>query len=392
MFEIRKRLIFTLFLLLALINTAFCIQPSSRENLTELIRQPAPVVVAHGKNVNIAEESTWRNILCSIKNGAQVLEFDVQILKQYNKSDPEQFIVLHDPTFHKLVKNYSTPQEKVNRFIAENPAKAKSKEWAWDFNLFDRMSTFSLNEIKSNLMLYDKKTEVHFELITLDETLSAIGTPGKFRIPAHRCMKDGKEGILPSSVIPLTKPIFYYLDVKDLNALARRLNNLPTWDWDRNWMTTDEQIAFTARVFKGLSDTLKAHRAHEKVFLCVRHEKVAEIARKIDPKIKIMASTENANINTRPADLIRELEKFSAFKPEFYEIKYLNHILSPEIRYFIQNQKSQAFYNKITQTDPGQFEGRYKDNLPLLLQTIMETGRDVFIQTNTVPEVVQYLH
>jgi hypothetical protein len=363
---------------------------TSNSALNALIAGKKPVIVAHGKSFNIASESTWRHLDYSIKSGAQVLELDIQVARPADGSDDYSrapFVVFHDPTFHRVVHQYQTPPEKIAHFKQEAPELARSKEGQWDFNLFDRIARYKISEIKNALFIRDPHDGADYEFITLGEILKSIQKEGTFQIPEHTYRKDGQQRTAPAQTITLKNPLFYYLDAKDLVALARRSSNLGNWDWDRNSWSNEKLEEFTKKVMTGLNRELEEHQAFGKTFLCVRHPKEAELVNAVSPKMAVMVSSEEVTPDSDGQSFIQAYSKYSHVKAQFVEVKYLRHVLDPVVQQFAKRQGWQVFYNKILETDKSQFEGEYKDNLPLLVSRIVETEPDVFIQTNTVKEL-----
>ncbi|MBI4862557.1 MAG: hypothetical protein HY815_20200, partial [Candidatus Riflebacteria bacterium] len=351
----------------------------------------SPIVVAHGKNVNVAEESTWANLVHSVESGATVLEVDLQMLKPRSGFLGE-FFVFHDPTPHRLVRGYRTPPEKEAEFIRSSRELAEQKQGQYDFYLFDRMGTFTPEDDKATLWIHDERSGRSYEPILLDEILAAIRRPGSFDVPRHLARTaEGHQVEVPAARVTHPQPVFYYLDLKDINPLARRLIRLSCWDWERNSWSTSRLVAYTRALFSSLSAVLTRCEAHDKVFVAVRHEALADMVREIDPRIKIMASTERAVAATPVREFVVELQRFEPHHPELVEVKFLGHIVEPELHGEARARGWQLFYNEIVQTDRSQFEGRYEGNLPLLIKDILAPSPDVFIQTNTVPELVDLL-
>lgn len=363
---------------------------TSDSSLNVLMASNKPVIVAHGKSFNIATESTWRHFGSSISSGAKVLELDVQVALPSDGSDDYSrapFVVFHDQSFHRVVHQYQTPPEKSARFKQEEPELARSKEGQWDFNLFDRIARYKISEIKGALFIRDEKDGADYEFITLGEILKALKTEGEFQIPEHTYRKDGQQQVVPAASLALKSPLVYYLDTKDLIALARRQSKLGNWDWDRNSWSAERMEEFTKKVIVGLSRELSEHKAFGKAFICVRHPMVAQLFNELAPDVALMVSSEEVTSDSDSKAFIEAYSKYVHLKANLIEVKHLHHMLDPAIHQFAKKHGWQVFYDEIPDTDKSQFEGEYKDNLPLLISRIVGVQPDVFIQTNTVKDL-----
>jgi hypothetical protein len=182
-------------------------------------------------------------------------------------------------------------------------------------------------------------------------------------------------------------PIGLYLDFKEINHLARRLYGLSDWHWLMVQKSTSEIESFTRHAISALSRSLKNQQAHGQAFIAVRHPRVAEISREIDPAIRIMASPDRITATSSTEAVLKDFETFAPYHPEFIELKYLKHGLDPSIRDWAHRKGIKILYNQILQTDPSQFEGKYADRLGVLIHDLMTLGTDILIQTNTPREV-----
>lgn len=367
---------------------------SQKGALTELLTRDAPVIVAHGKSENVASESTWAHLAHSIENGARVLELDSQILvnEQTGKNDARSLkLVSHDPTFHRVSHGYATPQAKIDAFFVENRELAESKKSQWDFNLFDRVSRMRPSELKKKVLLRDEKSGSDFEFLTLDDVLAAMRKEGVFQIPAHLRRKDGQDTELPARAITVTGPLALYIDDKDLVALARRLSGLPNWDWDRDSWSTDKLRTFTREAVLSLAASLEKNDGFDNAFVCVRHPEEGRLVNEIVPRIRLMVSSDEVKPDSSAAEFIAAYSQYKGVRAELMEVKYLKHVLDKQVHEFARAQGWQVFYNQIVETDKSQFEGEYAGNLPRLISRILEVSKDVFLQTNTVPELARVL-
>lgn len=356
--------------------------------IDRLLSERRPIVVAHGKNYNISEESTWQNYEHSIREGADVLEFDVWITRD---GIP---IVLHDPTFHRIAKDYRTPQEAIDAFIQNKPELARRKQADWDFLLFDRVSSHTLRDIQDHIKVFDGHSGNQYEVITLAQMLDAIRTPTLFQRPPYRYVARGPpsdERVLPARTILLDRSIYYYIDFKDANFIGRVIENQSIWDWERASWSYGDLYDFTARAIEGLVKTLETHQGVEKCLVVARHPLIVKMIQRLNPRVRILASTDLVGPDASPDAVVAEMKKFAVYRPALFEIKYLKHILSPNVRLAASRLGFKLFYDMIAQTDPKQFEGPYRDNLPKLLDDILRLGDDILIQTNTVREVRTYL-
>jgi hypothetical protein len=116
----------------------------------------------------------------------------------------------------------------------------------------------------------------------------------------------------------------------------------------------------------------------------------------IDPKIKMMISSEILNQDSTTEDFFNAFKDFIKNhslneEPLLVEVKYLQHILNRDIRNWSLKYNLHLFYNQIAETDTQQFEGRYKNNLNQLLEDILISGKNIWIQTNTVEGVADFL-
>jgi hypothetical protein len=398
-------------LLLFLVGTRVHSIESCRPNLTPLadeilelspldrtIKGRGATIAAHGKNSNIAVESSWANMKHAILEGdghLSMLEIDAMMTKD------GRFVIMHDPTFHRLVKDYHTPQHLTDRFRQNYPDLARSKEGAWDFHLFDESTSYTMQEIKQQRRLFDPNSGLEFEFIALDELLDAVKVPGEFRIPKHRSTPRAppanqatavmiSRGASPE-VVRSQVPLSIYIDFKPLNNYTRRLYGLSDWHWIRNSWSNEKLHRFTEDALTNLSRQLGEHGAHDRTFIAVRHPKVAKMAKQIDPKINLMASPDTVTKEMSAGELITAFIDFNIANPKIIEIKYLNHLLDPKVRQWAKSRGYKILYNQIEQTDPGQFMGIYQDNLPRLLDDILGAQDDIILQTNTVKELNNYL-
>lgn len=362
----------------------------SESTVDKILERKVPSVVAHGKNKNVAEESTWPNFTHAVKSGdgwLTTLEVDAMITRD------GQFVIMHDPTFHRLVKDYHTPDEMVARFKMENPDLAKLKEGQWDFNLFDEASLYDMKEIKDRFRFFDESSGFEFEPITLKELISAVKVEGEFHVPAYAANPrappknpgtvEQTYGLSPE-VVKTKTPISLYVDFKPINNYTRRLYGLSDWHWIRtSW--NDAQIrGFTRGAISHLSQELSSAKAHDKVFIAVRHPEIAKMTKEVDPKIITMASPDNVTKSFTTKQLIESMEEFMPYKPKLVEVKYLEHILDPEFRAWAKEKKVKIFFNQIEQVDTRQFEGIYQNNVEKLLDDLTAPGSDIMLQTNTV--------
>ena len=371
---------------------------SKQTPFDHLINSKRPVVFAHGKNENIAIESTWLNIEHSLKKGdgwIGGLEVDAMPTKD------GKFIIMHDPTFHNLVKNYQTVDYyKLQNFLNEYPELAKAKKGDWDFNLFDDSSIYTLGEIKAKFKIFDPKSGYDFNFITLDELLSAAKNDKTFVIPPYTAEARAAPAIsnfddipgLKEKIIHTQMPTTIYIDFKAINNLPRRLYNLSDWNWIKNSWSLDRLTKYTSDSLKTLSDTLKRNKSYDKTFFAVRHPDVAKMSYEIDPRMHFMASPESI-VAQSPIDfVIGEFEKFKPYKPQIYEVKYLAHITDPKLRAWAKSNKVKLLFNHIEQGDKLQFEGQYWGNTKKLLDDLLKDGDDLLIQTNHVQELKNLLN
>ncbi len=362
-----------------------------KKSFQSVIKRNKPVIVAHGKNTNIAPESTWKNMEYSLSKGEEwisCLEIDAQITRD------GQFVVAHDPTFHRLMEGYQTPQVQIDRFWREHYDLAKSKEGQWDFGLFDEVYWYKFNEIKKNFAITDPNTHLDHEVIGLDEILKSIETPGQMKIPRHVAQSRAppyQQVTIPEEVVEVNQDLIIYVDLKATNHLARRLEGLSDWHWIRNSWSLEQLTDFTRETIQSLSSSLFKYSAHGKVFITVRHPQVAQMVRDIDPHINFMVSTELVGVDSSADDFIREMSKFLYLEPELVEVKFLPHILDPKVRMWAKQNHLQLFFNQIKEVDMRQFEGIYKDDLPRLLDDLLKEGDDIMLQTNTVEALKSYL-
>lgn len=370
------------------INRTALSDANSWTTLEDLFAERRPVVIAHGKNSNVSEESTWRNYEHSIRNGADVLEFDVWITQD------GQPIVLHDPTFHRISKDYRTSREAIDAFVKAHPKLASEKQSQWDFLLFDRVSSHPLKDIRDHITVFDKNSENEYGVIALSEILEAIRLPGAFRIPAYDYRPRGPPEAVktePAKTIPLDHPVFYYVDFKDSNVISRLIDGLSVWDWERASWSYGDLYAFTTAALQNVVRTIEERGAVDKCIMVARHPLIAKILLRTNPDIKVMASSDRISQNSSAEEVISEMEMFASYGARLFEVKFLKHIRSPDIRAAAKRLGYKLLYNEITQTDPSQFEGTYHGNLAKLLTDILEPGADILIQTNTVREVRDYV-
>lgn len=369
---------------------------SAHSSLETIFERKVPSVVAHGKNKNIAEESTWPNFAHAVKSGdgwLTTLEVDAMITRD------GKFVIMHDPTFHRLVKDYHTPDEMVTRFRQENPDLAKMKEGQWDFNLFDEAALYNMKEIKEKMRFFDEASGFEFEPITLDELLDSIRVEGEFRVPAYQAnprappskpeVLEGKRFGLEPEVIKTKTPLSLYVDFKPINNYTRRLYGLSDWHWIRTSWNDAQMRGFTRGSLVHLSEELKKAEAHDKVFIAVRHPEIAKMTKEVDPKIVTMASPDNVTKNFTTEQLISSMEEFLPYGPKVLEVKYLEHILDPKFRAWAKEHKLKIFFNQIEQVDTRQFEGIYHNNLDKLLDDLTAPGSDIMLQTNTVDRLTE---
>lgn len=367
----------------------------SQSTLDRILERPLPSIVAHGKNRNIADEGTWPNFKHAVQSGdgwLSTLEVDAMITRD------GKFVLMHDPTFHRMVKDYQTSPEMVTRFRQEYPDLAKLKEGQWDFNLFDEAALYDMKEIKEKFRFFDEASGFEFEPIALDELLQAIKVEGEFRIPSYAAnsrappakpeVKAASYGLEPE-VIKTKSPLGLYIDFKPINNYTRRLYGLSDWHWIRTSWNDAQMKGFTRGSLVHLSNELKATEAHGKVFIAVRHPEIAKMTKEVDPKIVTMASPDNVTKNFTTDQFIEALEPFLAYDPKIIEVKYLEHMLDPKLRAWAKERKIKIFFNQIEQVDARQFEGIYRDNLNKLLDDLTAPGQDVMLQTNTVEELVK---
>ena len=356
--------------------------------LDNLLRSEKPVVVAHGKNdyAGIAGESTWGNLAHSVeaaRGRPVVIEADI-------RRAADGFIIFHDPTFHVQVRDYRTPPERIEAFQRENPELARQKEGQWDFLLLDGVGHHRTSGRGGDVKIYDRPSGLEYPLIGLGELLKSMERPGELRIPEHSYEARGPPAasgrIAPRTIA--AGPIALYLDFKEINHLARRLYDLPDWHWIIGSWSTERIEDFTRAAIQNLSATLSGAEAHDKVFIAVRHPRIAALVRETDPRIAMMASPDDVGPQTSADDWIRSVEPFMAYGPKLVEVKYLDQMRDPKIRAWARAHGLKILYDQIPQTDPTQFEGAYRDDLGRLLSDIVELGPDVMIQTNT-PAAVQ---
>ncbi len=358
--------------------------------LDRLLRSKETVVVAHGKNDyrGVAGESTWGNIAHSVEAAHKrpiVIEVDI-------RQAGDQFIIYHDPTFHVLVRDYQTPQHRIEAFRQEYPQLARQKEGHWDFLLLDGVGHYRDDGSNGQIKIFDRPSGREYPLISLTELLKSVERPGKLQIPEYSYEARGPPStsgqILPRSIA--AGPIALYLDFKEINHLARRLYDLSDWHWIIGSWSTEKIEEFTRKALQNLSTALGHAKAHGQAFIAVRHPRVAALARAVDPDIRIMASPDNVTSKTSADEWIRAMEPFLAYAIQIIEIKYLNHMRDPRIRAWAREHHLKILYDQIPQTDTSQFEGVYHDDLGRLFLDIVEQGANIMIQTNT-PDAVQSL-
>lgn len=390
--------------------------PSSRANFTDslgislLVHSKKTILVAHGKNHNTAPESTWRNIKNSFKVAAKmpiVLEMDLQLTKD------NKYIITHDPTFHRLAKNYHTSQEKINNFWLEARrneslyahALEAEKKGPYVFNLFDGARNYTLAEIKDTFRVYDPETQIEADIITLAEILESLSqvnqenqTKPINQIVFPKYLEKVNESFttIESETYFLKHTIAIYFDLKAINNLARRYNNQNDWNWIINSLSLAELESYTKNAINEYSSLLNKYNAYNSTITAVRHPKVLKMLRELDSKINVMISSELINKNSSAQDFIQIFAEYLSDhsltdNTILVEIKYLPHILNIDIRTWADKNNLRLFYNEIKETDPEQFEGIYKDNLSKLLDDIFTPGKNIWIQTNTVNAVADYL-
>jgi glycerophosphoryl diester phosphodiesterase len=369
--------------------------------VSSLINSTDPVLVAHGKNFNMAPESTWNNIKNTLEVANQmplVLELDLQLTKD------NKFILAHDPTFHRLSKNYSTTKEKINNFwllamkdqSLYSQALEAEKKGSYVFNLFDGASNYTLVEIKKNFKIYDSRTQIESPIISLEEVLRALTKKNRIVIPKYKAKLNNSIVKVILEVIPFNYPIAIYFDIKVLNNLARRYNHLNTWDWIKNSWSLEKLENYATDAIKEYSYLLNRFNYYENAIITVRDPKIFELVKMIDPKIKMMISSEILNQDSTTEDFFNAFKDFIKNhslneEPLLVEVKYLQHILNRDIRNWSLKYNLHLFYNQIAETDTQQFEGRYKNNLNQLLEDILISGKNIWIQTNTVEGVADFL-
>ena len=365
----------------------------SQSTIDKILERKLPAIVAHGKNRNIAEEGTWPNLKHAVQSGdgwLTTLEVDAMVTRD------GKFVLMHDPTFHRLVKDYQTDPQMVNRFQQEYPDLAKLKAGQWDFNLFDEAALYDMKEIKERFRFFDEASGFEFEPMTLDELLQAIKVEGEFRVPTYAAnprapparpeVRASSYGLEPE-VIKTKTPLSLYIDFKPVNNYTRRLYGLSDWHWIRTSWSDAQLRGFTRGSIVHLSDELKLAKAHDKVFIAVRHPEIAKMTKEVDPKIVTMASPDHVTKNFSTQEFIKAVEEFLPYQPKIVEVKYLEHILDPTFRAWAKEKKLKIFFNQIEQVDIRQFEGIYRDNLAKLLDDLTAPGNDLLLQTNSVEEL-----
>jgi glycerophosphoryl diester phosphodiesterase len=364
--------------------SALFIRAPARGLLSTVLSRRLPIVAAHGKNENRAPEHTWLNLKNSIADGAEILEIDVQLTLDGH------FLLAHDPTLHRIVKDYKTAPLKIEAFVREFPELVGQKRSDWDFYLFDRISSLTREEIKSQHMLYDAKRNTFFEFVTLDEILFATDVPKMFRMPRFYFGMNRSSLVQhPEWHMRLESTPIFYLDLKDLNGLSRRLWNLRSWDWQKNAKSYEELEAEARAVITRLADHLERHQAFDRIFIPVRHPFIAKLVREIEPRIAIMMSTE-VSPEASASELIDKFNQYLPFKPELAEIKYLGHLKNESLRSMLRTNNIKVFFDQLMETDPSQFQGVYRGDLRRLLYDVIADGPDIIIQSNTPKEVIEF--
>lgn len=351
------------------------------------------LVMAHGKNINISNESTWLNLINSIEASdghLGGLEVDVMITKD------KEMVIMHDPTFHILAKDYKTSKKDQKLFKKKYPQIANSKPVSdWDYNLFDEVSFKKLNKIKKKMKIFDESSGLAYDVLTLKDLLLSIEEKQVFKVPKYIPVSleaPIKKNALEYSMkysnketrIKLKNDLVLYLDFKPLNNYVRRLYGLSDWHWIRKLWSLNKLKRFSEESLQVLSKELSKYNGHGKTYIAARHPKIAKMISRIDQKINFMASPDSITQDMSSSELINEFRGFMKYKPKFIEIKYLDHILDRDIRSWAKENNFKIMFNHISEGDISQFEGIYKNNQNQLINDILKDSKNLIIQTNTI--------
>lgn len=403
MFKI-KIIITTIFILFLINYNLYGGYPTSFNNV---VNGDRPINVGHGKCVNISQESTWYNLIHSIVDGAEVLEFDIRLTKGKSRGpiSPSNcdYVVYHDPTFHGLSNgSYHTPKAKIEEIQRAAPPGDPNHPRLTNPNLFDRTFHYTRDEIlgdgESKVYIYDPVSKYYSRPIFFDQMLDAVSTPGQFTTPRFILSKDMQSvTVQPLSAKTASPDIpLFYLDLKEINEWGRKIEKLDGWDYPMISRPEKEIIEHTMLSLQCLDKKLKEKKfGLDKSFVPVRHPCVHYMAKAISPEMNLMISTDLANPHTPTRDLIKELLRFNNQSEclkclkrvesnmvtlpnnchhfpkdtptpnlkedhcknnyQLVEIKYLNHMKDDELIQAAKRYCWKLFYNQIEQTDIPQF-------------------------------------
>lgn len=287
-------------------------------------------VVAHGKSINIAEESTWDNLGLSVLNEANVLEFDIRLTKEKEgnlSSRNCDYVVYHDPTFHGLSNgSYHTSESQINE-IKKGATKGPKDPRLINTNLYDRTYDHSRERIlgdmdgdksKQNIYVYDSPSDTYQKPIFLDQMFDAITTgDDSFTIPSHSFSKSFKNYRVPESTIDLKgQKVQYYLDLKEVNQFGRTIEGLGGWDTPMVEMSPLKQADHVKLSLECLSKNIdkncKSNANCNNSFTAIRHPCVEFMTETINSNLKTMISTDLVTRHSSTDDFIKEIEQFGS--------------------------------------------------------------------------------
>ena len=191
----------------------------------------------------------------------------------------------------------------------------------------------------------------------------------------------------------MAKTPLIFLDFKPINNLALRLYGLSDWNWILGSYDLSQLQQYTRNAIEQLSLSLSAMGAHRKTFVAARHPQVDRLIKLVDPQINVMISPESVRPKMKfsPEEAIAAFEEVNLSPGTLIEIRYLAHLMSPQIRGWAKARGLVIFYNQIHQTDISQFRGPYQNNLPRLYQDLFSQGSDLWVQTNTPRELRDFI-